>query len=236
MDLENTQNNYLAKLPLLKLGEYDTWRLKIESYIQLQDYALWEIIEEGNSFKPVARATTNEDGTSTTTIHSLVTDEQKILKKNDLKARSILMMTLLSEHLLTFNKHKDAKSLFEAIKARFGGNEATKKTQKTLLKQMYETFNASSSKSLDSIFNRFQKIVSQLTILGENITPEELNLKFLRSLSTEWGHSSTNDVNTANVHVSTGSTVVTNNSTACLSDATVYAYLATQPNGSQVVH
>ncbi|GJY44624.1 hypothetical protein Tco_0432837 [Tanacetum coccineum] len=240
MDLENTQNNSLAKLPLLKQGEYDTWRLRIESYIQLQDYALWEIIEEGNSFKPVARTTTNEDGTSTTTIPGAVTAEQKILKKNDLKARSILMMTLPSEHLLTFNKHKDAKSLFEAIEARFGGNEATKKTQKTLLKQMYETFNASSSESLDSIFNRLQKIVSQLTILGEIITPEELNLKFLRSLPTEWGHSSTNDVNTANVHVSTGSTPVstasTNNSTACLSDATLYAYLDTQPNGSQVVH
>ncbi|GKF48010.1 hypothetical protein Tco_0141261 [Tanacetum coccineum] len=54
------------------------------------------------------------------------------------------------------------------------------------------------------------------------------------------GYSSTNDVNTDNVHVSTGSTHVstasTNNSTACLSDATIYAYLATQPNGSQVVH
>ncbi|GKE35079.1 hypothetical protein Tco_1454401, partial [Tanacetum coccineum] len=158
MDLENTQNNSLAKLPLLKQGEYDTWRLRIESYIQLQDYALWEIIEEGNSFKPVARTTANEDGTSTTTIPGPVTDEQKILKKNDLKARSILMMTLPSEHLLTFNKHKDAKSLFESIEARFGGNEATKKTQKTLLKQMYETFNASSSESLDSIFNRLQKI------------------------------------------------------------------------------
>ncbi|GKF71456.1 hypothetical protein Tco_0207570 [Tanacetum coccineum] len=64
-----------------------------------------------------------------------------------------------------------------------------------------------------------QKIVSQLTILG---------------------YSSTNEVNTANVHVSTGSTPVstvgTNNSTACLSDAIIYAYLATQPNGSQVVH
>ncbi|GJZ85675.1 ribonuclease H-like domain-containing protein [Tanacetum coccineum] len=150
------------------------------------------------------------------------------------------MMTLPSKHLLTFNKHKDAKSLFEAIEARFGGNEATKKTQKTLLKQMYETFSASNSESLDSIFNRLQKIVSQLTILGEIITPEELNLKFLRSLPSEWGHCSINDVNTANVHVSTGSTPVstasTNNSTACLSDATVYAYLATQPNGSQVVH
>ncbi|GJV30722.1 hypothetical protein Tco_1387170 [Tanacetum coccineum] len=59
MDLE--QNNSLAKLPLLKQGEYDTWRLRIESYIQLQDYSLWEIIEEGNSFKPVAQTTREAD-------------------------------------------------------------------------------------------------------------------------------------------------------------------------------
>ncbi|GJR23823.1 ribonuclease H-like domain-containing protein [Tanacetum coccineum] len=119
-------------------------------------------------------------------------------------------------------------SLFEAIEARFGDNKATKKTQKTLLKQMYETFNASSAESLDSIFNRLQKIISQLTILGEIITSEELNLKFLRSLpylngiiepevkrsvtscsnsgsqnlAFVLGHSSTNDVNAANVHIS----------------------------------
>ncbi|GKD70049.1 hypothetical protein Tco_1324139 [Tanacetum coccineum] len=128
MDLESAQNNALAKLPLLKQGDYDTWRLRIESYIQLQDYALWEIIEDGNSFKPVAQTTTNVDGTSTSTILGVVTVEEKIQKKNDLKARSILMMTLPSEHLLTFNQYKDAKTLFEAIEARFGGNEATKKT------------------------------------------------------------------------------------------------------------
>ncbi|GJW23248.1 putative ribonuclease H-like domain-containing protein [Tanacetum coccineum] len=186
MDLESIQNNALAKLPLLKQGDYDTWRLRIESYIQLQDYALWEIIEDGNSFKPVARTTTNADGTSTSTIPGAVTAEEKIQKKNDLKARSILMMTLPSEHLLTFNQYKDAKTLFEAIEARFGGNEATKKTQKTLLKQMYENFNASSSESLDSIFTRLQKIVSQLAILGENISQEDLNFKFLRSLPSEW--------------------------------------------------
>ncbi|GJR35551.1 hypothetical protein Tco_1211235 [Tanacetum coccineum] len=186
MDLESAQNNALAKLPLLKQGDYDTCRLRIESYIQLQDYALWEIIEDGNSFKPVARTTTNADGTSTSTIPGAVTAEEKIQKKNDLKARSILMMTLPSEHLLTFNQYKDAKTLFEAIEARFGGNEATKKTQKTLLKQMYENFNASTSESLNSIFTQLQKIISQLPILGENISQEDLNFKFLRILPSEW--------------------------------------------------
>ncbi|GKG37234.1 hypothetical protein Tco_0447407, partial [Tanacetum coccineum] len=98
----------------------------------------------------------------------------------------MLLMVLLNEHQLTFNQYKDAKTLCAAIHTRFGGNDATKKTQKTLLKQMCENFNALSTKSLDSIFNRIQKNVSQLAILGENISQEDLNLKFLRSLPSEW--------------------------------------------------
>ncbi|GJV78394.1 putative ribonuclease H-like domain-containing protein [Tanacetum coccineum] len=186
MDLETTQTNAAAKLPLLKQGEYEMWRLRIEQYFQIQDYALWDVIENGNSFKPTARTTTNADGTSTSMIPGPVTTEEKAQKKNDVKARSMLLMALPNEHQLTFNQYKDAKTLFAAIQTRFGGNDATKKTQKTLLKQSYENFNALSIESLDSIFNMLHKIISQFAILCENISQEDLNLKFLRSLPSEW--------------------------------------------------
>ncbi|GKD42070.1 hypothetical protein Tco_1266715 [Tanacetum coccineum] len=78
MDLETNQNNVVAKLPLLKQGDYDTWKIRIEQFFQIQDYALWEVIENGNSFKPVVRTTTNEDGTSTSTTPGPVTIEEKI--------------------------------------------------------------------------------------------------------------------------------------------------------------
>ncbi|GJX81433.1 ribonuclease H-like domain-containing protein, partial [Tanacetum coccineum] len=76
--------------------------------------------------------------------------------------------------------------MFAAIETRFAGNEATKKTQKTLLKQQYENFSASSAESLDSIFNRLQKIVSKLAILGVDISQEDLNSNFLSSLPPKW--------------------------------------------------
>ncbi|GKF39549.1 hypothetical protein Tco_0119610, partial [Tanacetum coccineum] len=82
--------------------------------------------------------------------------------------------------------YNDAKTMFAAIETRFRGNEATKKIQKTLLKQQYENSSASSIESLDSIFNRLQKIVSRLEILGVVISQEDLNLKFLSSLPPEW--------------------------------------------------
>ncbi|GKB63877.1 hypothetical protein Tco_0920063, partial [Tanacetum coccineum] len=174
----------IDKGEIKRIGDYKMWKLRIEQYFQVQDYALWEVIEYDNSFKPVARTTTNADGSFTSTIPGPVTTEEKA--KNDVKARSMLLMALPNEHQLTFSQYKDVKTLFEAIQARFGGNEATKKTQKTLLKQMYENFSASSQESLDSISNRLQKIVSQLAILGENISQEDLNFKFLRSLPSEW--------------------------------------------------
>ncbi|GJV39153.1 hypothetical protein Tco_1417593 [Tanacetum coccineum] len=90
--------------------------------------------ENGNSFKPAAKTTTNANGTSTTLIPGPITTEEKIQKKNDMKARSMLLMALPNEYLMTFNQYKDAKTLFAVIQTRFGGNEATKKTQKTLLK------------------------------------------------------------------------------------------------------
>nr|GFC48009.1 ribonuclease H-like domain-containing protein [Tanacetum cinerariifolium] len=141
MDLKIAQTTTIAKFPILKQGEYDMWRLRIEQYIQVQDYALWDVIENGNSFILAAQTTTNADGTSTKLIPGPVATEEK-----------------------------DAKTLFAAIQTRFGGNEATKKTQNTLLKQMYENFSAPSTESPDSIFNKLQKIVSQLAILGENIS------------------------------------------------------------------
>nr|GEW68590.1 putative ribonuclease H-like domain-containing protein [Tanacetum cinerariifolium] len=77
------------------------------------------------------------------------TAEQKLAKKNELKAKSTLMLAIPDEHLLKFHAWKDAKYLWEAIKNRFGGNRESKKIQKTILKQNYENLNASSQEGLD---------------------------------------------------------------------------------------
>nr|GEX88635.1 retrovirus-related Pol polyprotein from transposon TNT 1-94 [Tanacetum cinerariifolium] len=37
-----------SKVPMLKPGEFELWRMRIEQYIQMMDYALWDVIENGN--------------------------------------------------------------------------------------------------------------------------------------------------------------------------------------------
>nr|GFA97045.1 hypothetical protein [Tanacetum cinerariifolium] len=51
------------------------------------------------------------------------------------------------------------------VEKRFGGNAATKKTLKNLLKQQYKNFITSSSEMLDQNFDRLQNLVSQLELL-----------------------------------------------------------------------
>ncbi|GKD58137.1 hypothetical protein Tco_1295646 [Tanacetum coccineum] len=105
--------------------------------------------------------------------------KKKAQRRAELKARSTLLMALPNEHQLKFNSYKDAKSLMQAIKNRFGGNTATKKTQKNLLKQQYENFAASSTEVIEQTYERLQKLISQLEMHGEVILQEDINQKFL---------------------------------------------------------
>ncbi|GKB85514.1 ribonuclease H-like domain-containing protein [Tanacetum coccineum] len=78
-----------------------------------------------------------------------------------------------------------AEMLTYALEKRFGGNTATKKTQKNLLKQQYENFVASNTEVIEQTYERLQKLISQLEMHGEVIPQEDINQKFLRSLSQE---------------------------------------------------
>nr|GEU49567.1 hypothetical protein [Tanacetum cinerariifolium] len=82
-----------------------------------------------------------------------ITAKDMQIRKNDVKARTTLLLALLNEHQLRFSKYDTAKELWEAILQTFGGNEATKKTMKNQLKQQYGNFKAEGSKILEHTFN-----------------------------------------------------------------------------------
>nr|GEV57314.1 hypothetical protein [Tanacetum cinerariifolium] len=180
MDSLSPQVVSTVKLPILNPNEFDIWKMRIEQYFLMTDYSLWEVILNGDSPVPTRIVEGVVQPVAPTTT------EQKLARKNELKAHGTLLMALPDKHQLKFNSHKDAKTLMEAIEKRFVGNTKTKKVQKTLLKQQYKNFTGSSSKSLDQIHDRLQKLVSQLEIHAVSLSQEDVNLKFLRSLPSEW--------------------------------------------------
>nr|GEW31683.1 hypothetical protein [Tanacetum cinerariifolium] len=180
MDSLSPQVVSAANLPILNPNEFDLWKMRIEQYFLMTDYSSWEVILNGDSHVPTRIVEGVVQPVAPTTA------EHKLARKNELKARGTLLMALPDKHQLKFNSHKDAKTLMEAIEKHFGGNTETKKVQKTLLKQQFENFSGFSSEGLDQIHDRLQKLVSQLEIHRVSLSQKNVNLKFLRSLPSEW--------------------------------------------------
>nr|GEZ42592.1 hypothetical protein [Tanacetum cinerariifolium] len=136
-----------------------------------------------------------------------------------------------------------------------GGNKETKKVQKTLLKQQYENFIGSSSESLDQIHDRLQKLTSQLEILRESLSQEDINLN-LKIYEAEVKSSSSASTSTQNIaFVSSNNTDSTNEPISAapsvsavsakihvsalpnvdtLSNAVIYLFFASQSNSPQL--
>ncbi|GJX27135.1 putative ribonuclease H-like domain-containing protein [Tanacetum coccineum] len=224
------------------------------------DYALSEVIENGATLPK----TTMVEGVMT--VMPITTTEEKAQRRLEVKARSTLMMGIPNEHQLKINSIKDVKQLLEAIEKRFGGNAATKKTQRNLLKQQYENFTALSSEMLDQTFDRLQKLVSQLELLDEKLSQEDVNqnmddlcnnLKVYKPVvkgmsssnsnthNMDFVSSSNNNTSNTNKAINTAHGVYTTNTQVNvanstnidnLSDVVICAFFTSQPNSPQLVH
>ncbi|GJU77539.1 putative ribonuclease H-like domain-containing protein [Tanacetum coccineum] len=138
-----TTTTLTAKLPILNLAEYDLWLMRIEQYFLMTDYFLWEVIKNGNKVLKRTVGTVER-------IYEPTSAEEKLDRKNEMKARGTLLMALPNKDQLKFHSYQDANLLMEAIE------------------------------------KRLQKLISQLEIQGEVIRQEDINLKLLRSLPSEW--------------------------------------------------
>ncbi|GJY39630.1 ribonuclease H-like domain-containing protein [Tanacetum coccineum] len=108
---ETTQTMFALKLPILKTRDYDLWSMRMEQYLTHTDYTLWEVIVNGDA--PAIASASTEGPIPPKTA------EQKLARKNELKAKSTLLLAIPDEHQLKFHGIKDAKTLWEAIKTRF---------------------------------------------------------------------------------------------------------------------
>ncbi|GJR84313.1 hypothetical protein Tco_0155098 [Tanacetum coccineum] len=126
MDLETIQTSVATKLPLLKQ-------------------------ENGNSFKPTARTYSQlRRSLYFNDTRIPVTTEEKAQKKNDVKARSMLLMALPNEHQLTFNQYKDAKTFvaFHSNKIWLAMNATKEDSKDTLKALLLRTLQRSNIESL----------------------------------------------------------------------------------------
>nr|GEZ99238.1 hypothetical protein [Tanacetum cinerariifolium] len=175
---------------ILLLRKFEQWKFRIQQYLQNEYYALWEVIEFSDSYEAPqevsSKGSASEGSAKKKGMTVTVTTEDMQKRRNDVKARTTLLLALPDEHQLRFSKYKTAQELWDAILKTFGGNEATKKTKKNQLKQQYGNFKAEGTETLEQTFNRLQAIVSHLEFIDVEIEQDDMNQKFLTSLAPEW--------------------------------------------------
>nr|GEW49201.1 hypothetical protein [Tanacetum cinerariifolium] len=205
-----------VKLPILNPNEFDLWKMRIEQYFLMTDYSLWEVILNGDSPSP----TRIVDGV--VQIIALTTAEQRLAKKNELKARETLLMAYPDKHQLKFNIHKDDKSFMEAIEKRFGGNKETKKGNKAILEEQ----------SLDDLFNNLK--IYKAKVKGSSSSSQNTqNIAFVSSNNSDITNESVSVVPSVSA-ASSKATVYSLANIDSLSDAVIYSFFASQSNSPQL--
>ncbi|GJZ73661.1 putative ribonuclease H-like domain-containing protein [Tanacetum coccineum] len=114
------------------------------------------------------------------------TADEHIAIQRESKARTTLLQSIPDDHVADFHYMDDARDIWNAVKARFGGNVESKKMRKSMLKQEFSEFRISEAEGLHKGYDRMQKILSQLNQLKAKPEDEDINLKFLRALPSSW--------------------------------------------------
>ncbi|GJU10227.1 hypothetical protein Tco_1132623 [Tanacetum coccineum] len=224
-----SQSTQTIKIPILQLGEYDLWKMRMEQYLQCIDYTLWGIIENGNA--PIV--TKLIDGKETAIPPTSV--EEKAQRRAELKAISTLLLRADLEVILLQRKLK-----------------------KIFLRRQYENFAASSIEVIEQTYERLQKLISQLEMnkpeietlslddLFNNLKAYESEVKgksnpttnshdvaFLSSGSTNNASGAVNTTKGVNT-VSTQGATDSSKSAKNLSNAMIYSFFTSQPSIPQL--
>ncbi|GKC17038.1 putative ribonuclease H-like domain-containing protein, partial [Tanacetum coccineum] len=184
--------------------------IRIRQYFQIQDYALWEVIENGDSWMSVPQ-TTRENDTSVTKMSIPVTAEEKTNKKNDVKARDLEECSY-KENAESASSVESFDSIFNRLQmivnrlAILGVIIAQEDLNSKFLSSLPPEWNTYvvvwmnkpevETMSIDDLYNNF-KIVEQKVKKYVGTSSGAQNLAFMTALRT----SSTNDANTPSPQV-----------------------------------
>nr|GEX74972.1 hypothetical protein [Tanacetum cinerariifolium] len=207
-----------SKVPMLKPGEFEIWGMRIKQYIQMMDYALWEVIENGATLP----RTQVVDGV--TTVLPITTTKKKAQRRLEVKARSTLMMSIPNEHQLKFNSIKDAKKLLkrDLLVTRWNTHVVVWMNKADM-----------NTMSMDDLYNNLKVYKPEVKGMSSSNSNTQ-NMAFLSSTnsSTNAAVNNANRVSTTSTQVNSAFSTNIDN----LSDAVICVFLASQPNSPQLVH
>jgi len=158
---------------------FSWWKTKMYSHIMGMDDELWDILEEG-----VGDLKLDEEGA--TLDRKAHTTEQKKLYKKHHTIRGILVAALPHKEYLKMSDKSTAKAMFASLCSLYEGNKKVREVKATTLVHQYELFRMREDENIETMYSRFQTLVSGLQILKKRYVASDHVNKILRSLPAKW--------------------------------------------------
>ncbi|KAF5823955.1 putative transcription factor interactor and regulator CCHC(Zn) family [Helianthus annuus] len=163
----------------MHLNEYPGWVERFRTYVLGQNTELWiRFTTDFNQAIEVAAS-------STATFADLPEDQKKTYDLEK-KAYAILTQALSKDIYHQFVSFKTTKKLWDGLKTRGVGNEATRQLRHDLLKKEFDGFTCMDKESLGDMTSRFYHLLTELNNFGVVTTTAEVVKKFADALPPQW--------------------------------------------------
>ena len=175
------------RVPMLRPSEYSIWRVKMTMFLDAQDPEYMDRIRDGPHQPTKLLAATGGEASKTVPKEKKdMTPEDLLSITKDAKVKHLLHSALDNVMSNRVIHCKSAKDIWNALEIRCQGTESIKKNRRNILTQEYEHFEARSEESMTETYDRFCKLLNDLSLVNKEYGLEESNLKFLLSLPEKW--------------------------------------------------
>lgn len=169
----STSNNFSLTIPLFKGENYQSWAIKMKSYLKAM--SLWDVIENDIDPNPLPQ--------NPTTTQVKKYDEEMARKP---RALSCLHGAVSEEIFTTIMDCESPKEAWEKIKEEFEGNHQTKLMQILNLKREFEIMRMKSNEGVKEYGSRLMSVVNQIKLLGGEFTSQRVVDKLLVTLPEKY--------------------------------------------------
>ena len=175
------------RVPILRASEYPIWKVKMAMFLEATDPEYLERIYEGPHMPTkLSVAVADQPARVVPKDKSEYTSEDIQSIAKDARVRHLLHSALdnvMSNRVIAC---KTAKDIWDALETRCQGTDAIKRNRKNILTQEYEHFDSKPEESLTDVYDRFVKLLNDLSMVDKEYDLEDSNLKFLLSLPERW--------------------------------------------------
>lgn len=166
---------------MLSIDDYPDWRHRFQNFCWYNDVRMLICVRSGYNAPKITFGDSKE-----ATAFSALGDEERRMYEDEEKAYASITMGLPLDILHTFEQYTTAKTLWDALEARYEGDTKVKKGRIDLLKAQFLVFKYMNNESMEGTINRFYHLIAEMKYFNIEPSVAEKKEKLLDAMPSRW--------------------------------------------------